>query len=740
MSVGGSAGAAAPRPTIARAGRAASGAGIALGAGGVVTIVAIGRWDHLPLGTALFGVFAAGFGTMAWLALGRQPSNCALLVPAASSLLAGVSGASFATAVWAAQRSGLAVTPNEWEALAPVDVPSVTQVGMQLVNIGPVFGFFSMLTLWLLLFPDGQLPSRRWRWMAGTGVIGMAALFAVLTWVVRSDSTISYGAMSSTYPPGIASLADPLYLFVMLVSAICLVSLIRRYRRSSGDLRQQYRWVLLGSVALFLALAVVDQSIGLLLAALAGIVVSVACYGVAVTKHRLYDIDLVISRAFVYGTLAAFIGAVYVVVVVVVGGWLRVSPDAQASDDLALSVAATAVVALAFEPVRRRTQKWANRLVYGKRASPYEVLADVSQRLAGAEPAAGVLKRMTQLMAEGTGAHQSTVWLKEGQDLIAVAGWPDLPEPSRVRSLEILEGTFSPVSHEGEVVGVLEVVKERGHPVTPTEQRLITDLAGSAGLLLGHQRLNASLAARAAELRSSRRRLVELGDAERRRLERDLHDGAQQQVVALKLKIALGEHIARKAGDEDAALRMGHLTAEVQETLEEIRRVARGIYPQLVESESVVTAIRTRALGSPIPVDVSAANVGTYPPDVQAAIYFAAVEAITNASAYARPSHIDVGITDTGAEIVVTVTDDGSGFDPPSTGEGVGLTNIRDRVEALGGELVVRSAIGVGTMIEARIPVERRDKKETEAGEERSAAPDLTPHSSQSAGHEVRLG
>jgi two-component system, NarL family, sensor kinase len=296
------------------------------------------------------------------------------------------------------------------------------------------------------------------------------------------------------------------------------------------------------------------------------------------------------------------------------------------------------------------------------------------------------------------------------------------------------------VSHEGEIVGALEVVKDRGYPVTPTEQRLITDLAGSVGLLLGHQRLNASLAARAAELRSSRRRLVELGDAERRRLERDLHDGAQQQVVALKLKIALGQHIARKAGDEGAALRLGHLTEEVQETLEEIRRVARGIYPQLVESESVVTAIRTRALGCPVPVDVSAANVGAYPPDVQAAVYFAAVEAITNAVAYAGPGRIEVGITDTGDEIVVAVTDDGSGFDPGSTGEGVGLTNIRDRVEALGGKLMVRSALGAGTTIEARIPVERRDSRETDGAVMLSGFLDPAPHSIQGAGHEVRLG
>lgn len=726
------------RPIGALVGRAIAAAGLALGIGGVALLGSIGRWDLLPLGSALFAVFSIGFGSLAWLALRRQPQNRALWVPAGSSFLVGMSASAFAVAVWAAAGAGLDVTPSKWAVLSPSEVPALTVIGMQLVNLGPVVGFFSMLTFWLLLFPAGRLPSPAWRWLVGATVAAMGALLYVLVWIARAESTIPFGALPSTYPPGIPSLTEPLYFVLILLSGACVISLILRYRRSDGDLRQQYRGVLLGSIALYVGLIVVDQEMWQLLTALLALSVSVAAYGVAVTKYRLLDIDLVISRTFVYGTLAVFIGSVYVVVVMMVGGML----GGQA-DDLVLSVVATAMVALAFEPIRRRAQRWANRLVYGKRATPYEVLATIARRLAVAEPGSGILERMAQLMAEGTGARKATVWLSQGTGLVAAAGWPDVADPDRVDSLDQLSGASAPVFHEDELVGVLEVVKQRGQAVTPPEQRLITDLAGSAGLLLGHERLNTALASRAAELRASRRRLVELGDAERRQLERDLHDGAQQQVVAIKMKIALAEHMAHRAGDEGLARYLHQLTTEVQETLEEIRRVARGIFPQLRESGDVVTAVRSQAASCRVPVRVSASTAGPYPQDVEAAIYFSAVEAMTNAVAYASPNRVEIDISDRGDEVTVEVRDDGTGFDFEATGEGPGLTNIRDRVEALGGDLTVESSPGAGTTVRVRIPlraVEMTSVSPEVAEAGLSAPDDFAPQLRQDPGREVRLG
>ncbi|HEX9865630.1 MAG TPA: ATP-binding protein [Acidimicrobiia bacterium] len=681
------------------AGRTVALTGMVLAAAGVTILAVIGRFDHLSHGAAMFGVFGVAFGLLGWLALPRRPDNRAVWVVAWSALTVGVSGAGWGIAVLAAQRSGLDVSIAGWTTLAPIDVPDLTVLGMQLGNLGPAAGFFSMLTFWLLLFPDGRLPSRRWRPVVGATVLAMATLLFLLVWVTRRESTVAYMSLTSQYP-GIAAYTDAVYLALLALSAVCFASLIVRYRISTGDLRQQYRWVLLGTAALFFAVFVVDENQLLLVAALAGVVVSVTCYAVAVTKHRLYDIDVVISRAIVYGTLAAFIGAVYVMLVVVVGEMA----GARAAD-LGLSVAATALVAVAFGPVRQRAQKWANRVVYGKRATPYEVLTTVARRLAGAEPAQGVLERMAQLMAEGTGAERTTVWLRSDGGLEAAAGWPDTADPGRVGSMEDLRGVLSAVHHDGELVGVLEVEKTRGNPVTPTEQRLLADLAGSAGLLLGNQRLNAARAARAAELRASRRRLVELQDAERRRLERDLHDGAQQQVVALKLKLALAEHMARRAGAADLAADLDGLAAEAQESLDEIRRLARGLYPQLLEHADVATAIRSQAAAYPVAVQVAVEGVGHYPREVEAAVFYAAVEALVNAATYAAPDRIRVKLQGSEDEITVEVSDDGTGFDSSTTQEGIGLTSIRDRVEALGGDLWVESTPGVGTSVRARIPI-----------------------------------
>lgn len=684
-----------------RAGKAFAAAGVVLGATGVVGIVAMGRWDHLPLGTALFGVFAVGFGSLAWLAYARQPHNPALLAPAFSAFVAGMSGAAFFGAVLGAELAGFDVSAPAWAQLAPAHAPPVTVTLFMLGNFGPVVGLFLMLTLWPLVFPDGRLPSSRWRWVVGATFATMAALLFVLFWVSRPSSTIPYGAPTSVYPPGIPSLADPLYGVLMVLSFTCVASLVRRYRRSLGEVRQQYLWVLLGTAFLYFAMLVVDQFYWNLLAALAGIVASVVCYGVAVTKHRLYDIDVVVSRTIVYGTLAVFIGGVYVLVVVAVGELI----GAQAGS-LTLSVAATALVAIAFDPVRQKVQRWANRVVYGQRSTPYEVLADVAHRLAAAEPVPGVLERMAHLVAEGTGAEQATVWLREGDGLVAAAGCPTFPQHDRVESEESLHGVPTPVYHNEEMVGVLEVEKPRGSPVTPTEQRLLADLAGSAGLVLGNQRLNSALAARAAELRASRRRLVELQDSERRRLERDLHDGAQQQVVALKLKIALAERMARKADAGDLANTLSDLATETQEALDDIRRLARGLYPQLLEYEDIATAVRSHVARLPVPVEVVANGVAHYPREVEAAVYFAAVEAIANSADYSDASQVAVSLVASDEAVTVEVRDNGRGFDVAGVGEGIGLTNIRDRVEALGGEVEVESAPGAGTTVRARIPLE----------------------------------
>jgi signal transduction histidine kinase len=684
------------------AGQVMAGVTFVLTAYGVVTLVLMGRSDHFSEGVAMFAVFAVGFGGLTWLAFPRQPDNRALWVPALASLLSALGVAGWASAVMIGNSPGLDMSAAGFAELTPADLPLAAVVNWELVNVAAASGMALMITLWPLLFPDGRLPSSRWRWVAWGAVIDIAALSAVLVWVNRPGSA----APIQDVPDGAVGVAIEILFYLFLVGALAsFASLWTRLRSSTGEVRQQYRWVTTGTLLLIGALFVVDNKPWALTVALVLVILSVISYAVAVTKYRLYDIDVFISRTVVYGILAAFIGMVYVLVVVVVGGALG-----SRGGSLALAVVATALVAMAFEPLRRRVQRWANRLVYGRRATPYEVLSDLTRRLARTEPSQGILERMARLMAEGTGAEQATVWLADrSRRLTAAAGWPDVPGRSQVATIDDLAGALATVTHDDELVGVLQVVKSRGNPVTPPEQHLLDDLAGSAGLVLGNQRLNAALAARADELQQSRRRLVEMQDAERRRLERDLHDGAQQQVIALKLKIGLAEHAARKQGRPDLAGQLSGLSDEAQTAVDEIRTLAKGIYPPLLESENLVAAIRAQAASAPVPVEISANGVDRYPRDVESAAYFAALEAMTNAVTHGEAKHVAITIDAGPGELSVVVRDDGIGFDQTVVEPGVGLVNIRDRVEALGGELVVTSAEGGGTTLFATIPLDGFD-------------------------------
>lgn len=680
-------------------GRAMAAVTFVLTAFGVLTLILMGRSDHFTAGLAMFAVFAVGFAALTWLSFPRQPTNRALWVPAWASFISGLGVAGWATTVFLSARAGLDVTSAVWASLSLSDLPPAAVVSYQFVTLAAGTPFALMITLWPLLFPDGRLPSPRWRWVAWGIILNIAAMLVGFLWIWRpgSDVPMQGGPEESAE---LGELGEILFLLVFVWALLSFASLVMRQRRSSGETRQQYRWVTMGTLALLAGLFIVDVETWAVITALACVALSVICYAVAVTKYRLYDIDIVISRTLVYGALAVFIGAVYVLVVVVIG-------DALGSEagSLTLAIAATAMVAIAFEPARRLAQGWANRLVFGKRATPYEVLSHLTRRLAGAEPSEDLLGRMARLMAEGTGAEQATVWLVSDDRLSAAAGWPEKPTPGDVSSIDELAGFSSPVSHDDQLIGALEVVKAQGNPVTPAEERLIVDLAGSAGLVLGNQRLNAALAARATELQESRRRLVEIQDAERRRLERDLHDGAQQQVVALKLKIGLAQHMAGKEGRNDLADELGELALEAQTAVDEIRTLAKGIFPPLLESEHLLAAIRSQAASSTIPVEVIGDGHHDYPADVESALYFAAVEAVQNAERHGEASQVRITVGPLSGGVEIVVSDNGTGFDVVDTEEGPGLTGIRDRVEALEGVLDLESAPGEGATLRVRIPI-----------------------------------
>jgi signal transduction histidine kinase len=207
------------------------------------------------------------------------------------------------------------------------------------------------------------------------------------------------------------------------------------------------------------------------------------------------------------------------------------------------------------------------------------------------------------------------------------------------------------------------------------------------------------------ELRASRQRIVAAQDTERRRLERNIHDGAQQQLVALSVRLRLAETQVDRDPRKAKAM-LAEIKGETTEALENLRDLARGIYPPLLADEGLAVALEAHARKVSVPVTVAADGTGRLPQDVEAGVYFCVLEALQNVAKYAEASSVLVRLSRDNGDLVFTVTDDGRGFDPATTPGGAGLQNMADRLEALGGRVEVRSAPGEGTTVAGRVPVQ----------------------------------
>ncbi len=568
-----------------------------------------------------------------------------------------------------------------------------------------------LATFALLLFPDGQLPSRRWRPVAGlaaTGIVVTSTAFAMA-------SGRSGGAAAETLeiegPVAVIGLAGGGCTALAIVLSIA--SVVARSRRASGVERRQIRWVALGgavfgSSTLVWIWAVVDVAVAQRLfwgVTLVTFPVLLASYAVAILRYRLYDIDVVISRSLVIAVLAAFIAVVYVTVVVGVGQLVGGGDRPR----LGLQVVATAIVAVAFQPLRVRVRRLADQLVLGHRATPYEVLAGFSRQASNAGDDA-TLQRIADLLADGTGALPATVWLRVGDELrpAAVSGGLTSPRPLALRDGDLpdLEASLAvPVRHEGELLGAVTLTKPRSEPPTDQDEELTTRLAGGLALVLRNARLTAELQDRLRDLEASRQRIVHAQDDARRKIERDLRAGAQRQLGDLERRLEEARTLAVEAGAERTAALLEQLVGEVDDAVTTLRDLAQGIYPPLLEDEGLGPALAERVQRSPIPVTLHASGLGRYGREIEGAVYFCILEALQNAARYAEATSVHVRLEPQDELLSFDVTDDGVGFDPERTTRGSGLRGMADRLDTFGGELEVRSTRGVGTRISGRVPV-----------------------------------
>jgi signal transduction histidine kinase len=588
-------------------------------------------------------------------------------------------------------------------ATSPADLDWLTAMIINLGNWVWLLYFFLVIHL-VLLFPSGRASSKVWSramWLA-TGVMALnagVAFFSLAPWVRTPYDEIFAGPMLPAI--GTANV------ILLLLAPVSVGNLIVRFRKSTGVERLQFRWLTWAVAVLVLTLLSglvlspfgledaargVDDVIATL--ALAGVPISI---GIAITKYRLYDIDLVISRSLVFVLLVGFITVVYAGVVVGVGSLVGGS-------SVGWSIAATALVAVVFEPVRDRVQRSVNRLVLGRRATPYEVLSDLTGRLAATEREEGLLGRMAQRLAEGTGADRAVVWIQDGSGFSPVACEPASDGLSPVASLDAMPGAVVPISHDSDVLGALSVESRRGDALTPIEQRLVEDLAGSAGLLMRRLRLDAALEQKAQELEESRRRLVNAQDVERRRLERELNEGAQQQVVALKVQLGFAEQQAQTEGADTVAALIAQMAAEAQDAIEQIRALANGIYPPLLEAEGLTTAVTALAELAPVEVWLEAGMSTRYPLPIEGAVYFCISEALTNAVKHGE-SPITISLSDQSGDLTFRVSDSGPGFDPNSVRRGSGLNNMTDRLDALGGSVNIETTPRSPTVVMGCVPV-----------------------------------
>ena len=652
-----------------------------------------------PAQAIIISAGALSFATVGGLILIRRPNRIGWFMA--------VAGVTFLIADdWGVQYLGYAISNR-------LNLPGVAWAGW--LNAWVWIPNFSILLIALpLLFPDGRLPSRRWRPVAALSVVlvTLMSAFAALSpdFVhyaragLRNPLGGGVGALSMSHA-GWAVLGYPLLVGCAIAAA---ASLVTRYRHAGAIVREQLKWVTLSVVLIAISLPISSfkQPFVLAYAPQIALLTLPPAIGIAIFRYRLYDVDLVVNRTLVYGTLAVFLTGAYVIVVIGIGSLV----GGTAQHNLLLSVIATALVAVVFQPVRARTQELANRLVFGHRSSPYEVLARLSDEVGRSLAPDRVLEGIARACTQGSGAKSAEVWLRNGPMMRLAAAWPaGTAGPASVRvdgaGLPSIDADHVlPVRQGAQVAGALAIHLRPGHSLRPIEEKVLGDVAQQAALVLSNLDLSTELKRRLEELRSSRQRLVQAQDQERRRLERNLHDGAQQQLVAVKVKAGVLKAVIE--GDPGRAKSLADdLSAMAGDALDQLRDLARGIYPPLLAERGLATALEAQAAKATLPVTVHTEAIDRHPPEVEAAVYFFCLEALQNVQKYAAASYASVSIKEAGNRLLVDVRDDGKGFDPDRTTRGAGLQNMEDRFDALGGQLEIDSSPGRGTHLSGWLPL-----------------------------------
>jgi signal transduction histidine kinase len=517
------------------------------------------------------------------------------------------------------------------------------------------------------------------------------------------------------WPPAatLASVADRLQYTFPVWMVLGLVMLYLGYRNSPSDDRRRIRWLLVGMVAALgvslalLGLAwVLDPDSTLAISMVAWplfVALALASIVVAIFHDGVLGIDRPLRRSMVYRTLVGLIALAYVASAVALG--VLASRYLPIGAAVLLAVSAT----LLFQPVRGRLERWADRWVFGARLDGYEVLSRFGATLESSPGPTELLPELADAVRNGLGLRWARVRLDpaEASDVppagAAGIGVDDAAEPALVVSL----------THAGSVLGHIECGPRLDGPLLAEDRALLRHLAGQAATAVRNLHLTSELSARlevirrqAAQLTASRARVVRAQDAERQRIQRDLHDGVQQDLVVLSAKLAMARERLRR-GDPRVGEPLADLQRDVGTLLANLREFAHSIHPPVLADQGLLEAIEAQAARLPVEVVIEAdpALRGVrYPQHVETAAWYLLSEALTNAVKHACARQVFVALGQPNGRLVVQVRDDGRGFDPTSP-RGLGLSGLADRMSIVDGTLEITSGPWQGTSLRAEIPL-----------------------------------
>jgi signal transduction histidine kinase len=583
----------------------------------------------------------------------------------------------------------------------------------------PPLAFLSWLNRWIwlssvalptifvfLLFPDGRLPSRRWTPVALCATLGLT--LATLSLMIHPNPG---GPLNWGQTPIRNQAANPIlegalsagFGLMVIGSLGSLLAMGLRFRRSRGVERVQMKWLVLAmGIAVFgagVAFAIppllpgtgdLAERLGWVTSGVGVLAIPVAV-GIAILRHGLYDIDLIINRTLVYATLSAAVAGVYLGIV----GGLGVL--FQTSGNLGLSLLGVGTVAIIVQPVRDRLQRAVNHLMYGKRDDPYAVLSGLIRRLEGTLAPDEILPRIVETVSQT---------LKLPYTAIALA-MPSLSQNSEgVFPIVAAYGSPTadalqlPLVYQAETIGTLIVCPHVGDSFSTSDHRLLEDLARQAGVAVFAVRLTT-------ELQHSRQRLVTTREEERRRLRRDLHDGLGSQLAALHLGLDTLRTLIPKEAAAARSLAID-LRDEIHGTIADIRRLVYELRPPALDELGLAGAMRSLAAqssstnGLQVTVDVPE-QLPPLPAAVEVAAYRIVQEALTNVTRHAQASSCVIRLN-LGKDLDLQIMDDGLGM-PAAPRAGVGLRSMRERAAELGGTCIANNAPGAGAQILVHLPL-----------------------------------